>query len=199
MKFSSKHPVILHLLGMFAADDHFKLRLDPHNEVTSWIKCQNYFDFILVTLGSISSDSACFPPPSSWACAETATLIHCGLKRFPPQSCQVQRPLLHRWRLPVMKDASPRSINPSTLKSTAWTAASASQHFRIWKDEDARSRRRLCSNSWRDWSQTRPTGQERAETRIRSSVNSSLVRGSVRINSKLTDLFSLKIPVGLWS
>lgn len=99
--------------------------------------------------------------------------------RWKTQSCPA--PLLRRRRQSLSAPraaASRRDTSTFNPRSTGWSAASASQPSRSWRDEAARSRRRLCSNSWRDWRRTGPTARPR--TTHRTSVSRWLLLGSVR-------------------
>ena len=95
------------------------------------------------------------------------------------QACQAQLPRLPRQRLWELRHVFSLDTSLSNPRSTAWSAGSVSQPSRTWKDEAARSRRRLCSNSWRDWRRTRPMGRGRPKTKLRISANSCLAPDSV--------------------
>lgn len=95
------------------------------------------------------------------------------------QLCRAQHPRLPPRRLWEMKDVFLLDTSLSSPRSTAWSADSASQPSRTWKDEAVRSRRRLCSNSWRDWRRIGPTAPGRPETMHPNSTSSCLALVSV--------------------
>ena len=102
------------------------------------------------------------------------------VKRRPLRICQPQLPPLRRPKPRGSRGVSPPDTSPSNPKSMAWSVGSVSRPSPTWRDEAVRSPRRLCSNSWRDWSPTDPPAQRRPETKRRSSASSRPALASVR-------------------